>query len=186
MMYDGAHVLDVGSGSGYLTACMAMLVTVWFDRHYFYICHMVIQSNCAGLYAPLKANETSLLSFLLLPFLLIYIRSLRLQRVTLCVSCYVSVCCKVQFRNTRFITRLYICVYQSLFLQSLTLLANNFYGANSRYVPHITTPFSAFLKITPAVSVDTVMYFPYSRPVRPSYLALCVGRRVILYIINQF
>lgn len=26
MMYDGAHVLDVGSGSGYLTACMAMLV----------------------------------------------------------------------------------------------------------------------------------------------------------------
>jgi len=25
-MYDGAHVLDVGSGSGYLTACMAMLV----------------------------------------------------------------------------------------------------------------------------------------------------------------
>ena len=147
---------------------------------------MVIQSNCAGLYAPLKANETSLLSFLLLPFLLIYIRSLRLQRVTLCVSCYVSVYCKVQLRNTRFITRLYICVYQSLFLQSLTLLANNFYGANSRYVPHITTPFSAFLKITPAVSVDTVMYFPYSRPVRPSYLALCVGRRVILYIINQF
>jgi len=36
MMYDGAHVLDVGSGSGYLTACMAMLVsrslTVYFFR----------------------------------------------------------------------------------------------------------------------------------------------------------
>ena len=37
MMQEGAHVLDVGSGSGYLTACMAMLVTILFDCHYFCI-----------------------------------------------------------------------------------------------------------------------------------------------------
>jgi len=34
MMHEGSHVLDVGSGSGYLTACMAMLVTLLFDYHY--------------------------------------------------------------------------------------------------------------------------------------------------------
>ena len=46
MMHDGAHVLDVGSGSGYLTACMAMLVTTWFDCHYFYVYYCFLCPCC--------------------------------------------------------------------------------------------------------------------------------------------
>lgn len=32
----GAHVLDVGSGSGYLTACMALLVCIYLMKRIFY------------------------------------------------------------------------------------------------------------------------------------------------------
>jgi len=55
MMHEGAHVLDVGSGSGYLTACMAMLVTVLFDCHLYFCIQSIPEKRTFSCDTKLKS-----------------------------------------------------------------------------------------------------------------------------------